>query len=145
MKETRTEQAPPRKNVPLLKRKRFIFVGAIVLIAIAFVAYIGFTKFATYDITVSQFVAQSGSYAGKQVRVVGEVVPGSVNQDSQNFTLSFIMADGNTSLPVVYQGVVPDTFKEGTDIVAEGKSDQQGVFHASQLITKCPSKYEPSS
>jgi cytochrome c-type biogenesis protein CcmE len=144
MKETQTEQAPLRKKVPLLKRRRFIFVGAIVLIAIAFVAYIGFSKFATYDITVSQFVAQSDSYTGKQVRVVGEVVPGSVNQDSQNFTLSFTMAEGNTSLPVVYQGVVPDTFKEGTDIVVEGKSDQQGVFHASQLITKCPSKYEPS-
>jgi cytochrome c-type biogenesis protein CcmE len=145
MKETETEQVPHRKSVPLLKRKRFIFVGAIVLIAIAVVAYIGFTKFATYDITVSQFVAQSDSYTGKQVRVVGEVVPGSVNHDSQNFTLSFTMAEGNTILPVVYQGVVPDTFQEGTDIVVEGKSDQQGVFHASQLITKCPSKYEPSS
>jgi cytochrome c-type biogenesis protein CcmE len=145
MKETQTEQAPHRKNVPLLKRRRFIFVGAIVLIAIAFVAYIGFSKFATYDITVSQFVAQSDSLTGKQVRVVGEVVPGSVNQDSGNFTLSFTISEGNVSLPVIYQGVVPDTFKEGTDVVVEGKSDQQGVFHASQLITKCPSKYEPSS
>lgn len=139
-----TEQPPRKKNVPLLKRKRFIFVGAIVLIAIAVVAYIGFSKFTTYDITVSQFVAQSDSLTGKQVRVVGEVVPGSVNQDTQNFTLSFTITEGNASLPVVYQGVVPDTFKEGTDIVVAGTSDQQGVFHASQLITKCPSKYEPS-
>jgi cytochrome c-type biogenesis protein CcmE len=144
MKEKQMEQTPRKKNVPLLKRKRFIFAGAIVLIAIAVLAYIGISKFATYDITVSDFVAKADSFTGKQVRVVGEVVPGSVNQDSQNFTLSFTMADGNTSLPVVYQGVVPDTFQEGTDIVVEGKSDQQGVFHASQLITKCPSKYEPS-
>jgi len=142
--ETQTEETPRKKNVPLLKRKRFIFAGAIVLIAIAFLAYIGVSKFATYDITVSDFVAKADSYTGKQVRVVGQVVPGSVNQDTKNFTLSFTIAEGNESLPVVYQGVVPDTFKEGTDIVAEGKSDQQGVFHASQLITKCPAKYEPS-
>ena len=144
MKETQKEQSPGRKNIPLLRRKRFIFVGAIVLIAIAVLAYIGFSQFATYDMTVSQFVAKADSFTGKQVRVVGEVIPGSVNQDSQNFTLSFTVAEGNASLPVVYQGVVPDTFKEGTDIVVEGKSDQQGVFHASQLITKCPSKYQPS-
>ncbi len=144
MKETQTEQVPRRKNIPLLKRKRFIFAGAIVLMAIAFLAYIGISHFATYDITVSQFVAKADSLSGKEVRVVGQVVPGSVNQDTKNFILSFTIADGNVSLPVVYQGVVPDTFKEGTDIVVEGKSDQQGVFHASQLITKCPSKYEPS-
>ncbi len=142
--EMQTEQTPRKKNVPLLKRKRVIFVGAIVLIAIAALSYIGVSKFATYDITVSEFVAKAGSFTGKQVRVVGEIVPGSVNQDTKNFTLSFTIADGNVSLPVVYQGVVPDTFKEGTDIVVEGKSDQQGVFQASQLITKCPAKYEPS-
>ncbi|OGN91193.1 MAG: hypothetical protein A2Z70_00695 [Chloroflexi bacterium RBG_13_48_17] len=129
----------------MLKRKRVIFAGAIVLMAIAFLAYIGLNQFATYDITVSEFVAKADSFTGKQVRVVGQVVPGSVNQDTNNFTLSFTIADGEASLPVVYQGVVPDTFKEGTDIVVEGKSDQQGVFHASQLITKCPAKYEPSS
>ena len=141
--ETQTEQTP-RKNVPLFKRKRVIFVAAIVLIAIAVIAYIGISKFATYDITVSQFVAQGDSLTGKQVRVVGGVVPGSVNQDTHNFTLSFTITEGNASLPVVYQGVVPDTFQEDTDIVVEGKSDQQGVFHASRLITKCPSKYQPS-
>jgi len=142
--ETQTEQTPRKKNVPLFKRKRVIFVAAIVVIAIAVIAYIGISKFATYDITVSEFMAKADYYTGKQVRVVGEVVPGSVSQDTKNFTLSFTIAEGNESLPVVYQGIVPDTFKEGTDIVVEGKSDQQGVFHASQLITKCPSKYEPS-
>jgi len=76
--------------------------------------------------------------------VAGQIVPDSVNQDTENFTLSFTITDGETTLPVVYQGVVPDTFKAGTDIVVEGKSDRQGVFHASKLITKCPSKYEPS-
>jgi len=144
MKDTNTAQTSGSKNVPLLKRKRVIFAGAIVLLAMGFLIYMGLSQFATYYFTVSEFLAEGESISGKQVRVAGQVVPDSVKQDTENFTLSFTITDGETTLPVVYQGVVPDTFKAGTDIVVEGKSDQQGVFHASKLITKCPSKYEPS-
>lgn len=144
MKDTNTAQTSSSKNVPLLKRKRVIFAGAIVLLAMGFLIYMGLSQFATYYFTVSEFLAEGESISGKQVRVAGQVVPDSVKQDTENFTLSFTITDGETTLPVVYQGVVPDTFKAGTDIVVEGKSDQQGVFHASKLITKCPSKYEPS-
>jgi len=144
MKDTNTAQTSGSKNVPLLKRKRVIFAGAIVLLAMGFLIYMGLSQFATYYYTVSEFLAEGESISGKQVRVAGQVVPDSVKQDTENFTLSFTITDGETTLPVVYQGVVPDTFKAGTDIVVEGKSDQQGVFHASKLITKCPSKYEPS-
>jgi len=144
MKDTNTAQTSSSKNVPLLKRKRVIFAGAIVLLAMGFLIYMGLSQFATYYYTVSEFLAEGESISGKQVRVAGQVVPDSVKQDTENFTLSFTITDGETTLPVVYQGVVPDTFKAGTDIVVEGKSDRQGVFHASKLITKCPSKYEPS-
>ena len=145
MNDTHTAKTSGSKNVPLLKRKRVIFAGAIVLMAIGFLIYIGLSQFATYYYTVSEFVAQSESLSGEQVRVTGQIIPDSVIQDTNNFTINFTITDGETSLPVVYQGVVvPDTFKAGTDIVVEGRSDQQGVFHASKLITKCPSKYEPS-
>ncbi len=103
----------------------------------------GVNQFATYYVTVSESVAKGDSVYGEQIRVAGEVVAESVNWDTQNITLSFTLADGGATLPVTYQGVVPDTFKEGTELVVEGKSDQQGVFHATKLITKCPSKYEP--
>ena len=72
------------------------------------------------------------------------ILPVSLDWDTDNFTLSFTLADGAASLPVVYKGVVPDTFKPGEDVVAEGKSDQQGVFHADKLITRCAGKYEPA-
>ncbi len=144
MNDTHTAQTSGSKNVPLLKRKRVIFAGAIVLLAIGFLIYIGLSQFATYYYTVSEFVAQSESLSGEQVRVTGQIIPDSVIQDTNNFTINFTITDGETSLPVVYQGIVPDTFKAGTDIVVEGRGDQQGVFYASVLITKCPSKYEPS-
>lgn len=144
MNDTHAAKTSGSKNVPLLKRKRVIFAGAIVLMAIGFLIYIGLSQFATYYYTVSEFVAQSESLSGEQVRVTGQIIPDSVIQDTSNFTLNFTITDGETSLPVVYHGVVPDTFKAGTDIVVEGRSGQQGVFNASVLITKCPSKYEPS-
>lgn len=143
MEDTHTAQTSGSKNVPLLKRKRVIFAGAIVLLAMGFLIYMGLSQFATYYYTVSEFLAEGESISDKQVRVAGQIVPDSVNKDTKNFTLNFTITDGEWTLPVFYQGVVPDTFKAGTDIVVEGKSDRQGVFHASKLITKCPSKYEP--
>ncbi len=144
MEGTHTAQTSGSKNIPMLKRKRVIFAGAIVLLAMGFLSYMGLSQFATYYFTVSEFLAEGESISGKQVRVAGQIVTDSVNQDTKKFTLNFTITDGEQTLPVFYQGVdVPDTFKAGTDIVVEGKSDRQGVFHASKLITKCPSKYEP--
>jgi len=144
MEDTHTAQTSGSKSVPLLKRKRVIFAGAIVVMAMGFLIYMGLSQFATYYYTVSEFLAEGESISGKQVRVTGQIVPDSVNQNTKNFTLNFTITDGEATLPVFYRGLdVPDTFKVGTDIVVEGKSDQQGVFHASKLITKCPSKYEP--
>ncbi len=50
-------------------------------------------------------------------------------------------------LPVVYKGVKPDTFEQGESVVAEGRLGSDGVFQASNILVKCPSKYEsqPSS
>jgi cytochrome c-type biogenesis protein CcmE len=47
-------------------------------------------------------------------------------------------------LPVVYNGVLPDTFEKSTQVIAEGKLGSDGVFHASLVMAKCPSKYDPS-
>jgi cytochrome c-type biogenesis protein CcmE len=53
------------------------------------------------------------------------------------------MIDGGESLPVIYQGVVPDTFKVGNEVVVEGTLKSNGIFQAYTLMPKCPSKYEP--
>ena len=49
---------------------------------------------------------------------------------------------GDTSLPVVYSGVVPDAFKQNADVVVEGSLTRAGTFEADSLLVKCPSKYE---
>jgi cytochrome c-type biogenesis protein CcmE len=142
-KQQHASPADP-KRPHLLKRKRVIFAVIVVTLALGILVYMGMSQFTTYYLTVSEFLGDGASLNGKQVRVTGQVVPESVKWDTGNVTLNFTIADGNASLPVVYKGVVPDAFKAGQDVVVEGKYDPQGMFLASKLITKCPSKYEPS-
>ena len=128
----------------LLKRKRLVIATVAVVAAVALLVYIGVTQFGTYYFTVSEFVAEGDSIHGKQARVSGTVVAESVDWDVDNVTLRFILSEGGATLPVVYSGVVPDAFREDGDLVVEGKSDAGGVFNATKLVTKCPSKYGPA-
>jgi cytochrome c-type biogenesis protein CcmE len=56
--------------------------------------------------------------------------------------LRFTLIEGTESMPVYYQGVVPDTFNETYEIVIEGELGASGIFEAHTLMPKCPSKYE---
>ncbi len=106
----------------MLKKKKFLIGGLIVVLAIAYLGYTGFEGSATYYYTVSELAAQSSSVNGENVRVNGQVAAGSVEQDTKEQILRFTIVDveEENSLPVVYQGVVPDTFKTGNDVVVEG-------------------------
>ena len=100
---------------------------------------------ATYYYEVDELLAQGSSVNGENVRVNGQVSPGSVEQEAQGRILRFTMVDieGKGSLPVVYQGVVPDTFQVGGEVVVEGHLASGGIFQAHTLMPKCPSKYVP--
>jgi cytochrome c-type biogenesis protein CcmE len=129
----------------LLKRKKkFLIGGAVLLVAVGYLAFVGFKGSATYYYTVSEYVAQGSSIDGKIVRLNGQVVPGSVEQKPADLTLKFTIAESGQSLPVTYRGVVPDTFRPGGDIVIEGSLDSGGIFRAKTLMPKCPSKYLPT-
>jgi cytochrome c-type biogenesis protein CcmE len=123
----------------VFKQKKFIIGGIIILIALGFLGYNAFAGAATYYFTVNEALAKGSSIHGDNVRVNGNVVIGSVERGSAGRSLKFTIVDaaGGQSIPVVYQGVVPDTFTEGTEV------DSDGVFQAKILMPKCPSKYEP--
>ena len=129
----------------MFRRKRFLIGGLIIVLAIAYLAYTGFQSSATYYYTVSEFVAQERSTNGENVRINGQVAAGSVEQDARELILRFTIvgSEGEDSLPVVYHGVVPDTFKVGSEVVIEGHLDSAGIFQANNILTKCPSKYVP--
>jgi cytochrome c-type biogenesis protein CcmE len=127
----------------VLRKKKFLVGGIIISLAIGYLAYVGFESSATYYYTVSELTGQENSIYGENIRVKGQVVPGSVEQEAAGRELKFTIIDEEESLPVVYQGVVPDTFRVGTEVVVEGQLNPVGIFQAHTLMPKCPSKYVP--
>ena len=129
----------------MFKKKRFLIGGVIILIALGFLGYNAFAGAATYYYTVNEALAKGSSIYGNNVRVNGMVVAGSTQRESAGRLLKFTIVDaaGGQNIPVVYEGIVPDTFTEGNEVVVEGTFDSNGVFQAKILMPKCPSKYEP--
>jgi len=127
----------------MLMQRKFLIGGLIILLAVGYLGYMGFQGSAIYYYTVSEVIEQGNSINGKNVRVNGQVIPGSVEEEAGNLILKFSIEEGGESLPVVYQGVVPDTFKVGSEVVVEGHLNSAGIFQANTILTKCPSKYVP--
>lgn len=127
----------------MLRRKRFFIGGLVVLLAVAYLGYRGFEGSSTYYFTVSELMEQGDRIARDNVRVTGRVVPGSIDWDPENITLRFSLTDEERELPVLYKGIVPDTFKVGNSVVVQGGTKSDGVFHADTIVTRCPSKYAP--
>ncbi len=128
----------------MLKKKKFLIGGIIVFLTIGYLGFIGFQSSATYYYEVSELLQQGSSVYGKNVRVNGQVAPGSLEQEAAGRILRFTIIDREESLPVVYQGHVPGTLKVGGDVVVEGYLNPLGIFQAHTLMPKCPSRYVPS-
>ncbi len=79
---------------------------------------------------------------GRSVRIGGLVETGSVKREADGRTLDFEVTDGNRAVPVIYQGDVPDLFREGQGVVAEGKLDH-GTFRAATVLAKHDENYMP--
>ena len=127
----------------MLRKKRFLVSGIILLVAMGYLGYTGFVGGATYYYTVSELTEQGQAIYGENVRVDGQATPGSVQQETAGRTLRFTITDEEENLPVIYQGAVPDSFKMGNNVVVEGHLDSDGIFQAHTLMAKCPSKYVP--
>ena len=128
----------------MFRRKKFLISGIIVVLAIGYLTFLGLQG-GIPDYKVSEFLQQENSNYDGNARVIGEVAPGSVEQENAGSTLRFTISDtdGQESLPVVYQGVVPDTFTIGREVIVEGFLNSDGVFQADTILVKCPSRYVP--
>ncbi len=119
------------------------FVGGLVLAAVA-VAYIILdgADDAVFAYTVDQAVEQQEQLVGKQFRVRGKVEEGSVIHVPGTLDTTFKIKHGTDLMTITYNKPLPDTFKAGIEVIAEGKMGQQGTLVADNVIAKCPSKYE---
>jgi cytochrome c-type biogenesis protein CcmE len=79
---------------------------------------------------------------GTRLRIGGLVEQGSFKRD-QGRAVSFVVTDGKGSLPVTFSGLLPDLFREGQGIVAEGRLDQSGTFRADNVLAKHDERYMP--
>lgn len=130
------------------RRVKFILIGLGVVATMAFMLVIATGKsdggFAYY-VTVAEF-KDKGAPTGR-FRVNGKVATGSIVREASGRRVRFTIRDkdGGASLPVDYTGIIPDTFVDDADVVVEGKSREDGVFVATTLLAKCPSKYEAAT
>jgi cytochrome c-type biogenesis protein CcmE len=123
-------------------RKRLIIVTLIIVIvaAVSF-AYAGASG-ASKSVSIAE--AASGNYADQRVVVEGTVVDDSFTTTGSILSFSIYDPEGaaSTALNVVYDGAAATTFGNGIVAICTGKLDAAGVLHATELVTKCPSKYE---
>ncbi|RMD98751.1 MAG: cytochrome c maturation protein CcmE [Calditrichaeota bacterium] len=125
--------------------KKVYFAFAVVILAIVFLVAYGFNdKTMVYYSTVKELKARGANAVGQGFRVSGKVIPGSLQKAPDRVRASFDITEEGERLHVVYDGILPDTFKENMDVLVEGKYQANGEFKATNVFTKCASKYEPT-
>jgi cytochrome c-type biogenesis protein CcmE len=127
------------------RRIKFILIGLGIAATMVFMLVVATQKsdggFAYY-VSVKEFT-EKGQPKG-HFRVNGKVQPGTIDRMSGGQQVKFTIRDkdGDATLPVDFAGIIPDTFVDDADVVVEGNRRADGVFEATTLLAKCPSKYE---
>jgi cytochrome c-type biogenesis protein CcmE len=125
-----------------------LLIGLIVISgAILLVVFSGFKQAAVYSKGVDELLREKSRFQSRTVRVLGTLVSGTLARRSQPCEYRFSMQKNDVAMTVFYpQCVVPDTFRDVSgvkvEVTAEGQLQKDGTFHATQIMAKCPSKYE---
>jgi len=148
-------------------RAKFLVGGGLIIIAVIYLIVSSAQASAQYFMTVEEMNQKGDAVLGRAIRVSGAVVGESIRYDSTTFQLEFeiahIPADNqeisdqggmavvlhkavnNPSLPrikVTYSGVKPDLMRNEAQAILTGKMGEDGIFHADELLLKCPTRYE---
>lgn len=118
-----------------------LIVGGVAAVGIAATLVLNaFRSNLVFFFTPSQIAAHEAP-TGRSLRIGGLVETGSIRRDG--VTVHFVVTDTAHSLPVVYTGILPDLFKEGKGVVAQGELGPNGVFQASEVLAKHDENYMP--
>jgi len=118
-------------------------VAGVALIAVAAALVLNaFQGNVVFFFSPSQVAAKEAPVE-KTFRIGGMVEKGSLKRRADGLTVDFIVTDTAKSIPVVYTGLLPDLFKEGKGVVAQGKLGPDGAFHASEVLAKHDENYMP--
>ncbi len=89
-------------------------------------------------------VVEKAPQAGRRLRIGGLVKQESVRRLADGVTVAFVVTDLSNELKVTFRGVLPDLFREGQGVVAEGTFDPAGIFMASEVLAKHDENYMPA-
>ncbi len=148
-------------------RLKFVIGGVLILAAVVYLIASSTQANAEYFMTINELQAQGQTAVGKSLRVSGAVVGQSIQYDPQTLTLRFQVANvpgdnatidaqgglaavlhaavtnpSTARMQVVYVGPRPDLLKDEAQAIMTGEYGADGVFHADELLLKCPTKYQ---
>ena len=123
-------------------RVKVLLGGIVVVGALIWLGFVGFQESKAYYVTVDEYRSMQGTQDGKTLKLAGEVIAGSIDRAKPQ--MEFVLANQDKTIRVRYVGkdIIPDTFKDGTKALVEGKAASDGVFQATHIEAKCASKYE---
>lgn len=123
-------------------KRRLVVVGGIIVVAMLVIVAIAGSGGAASSLSISDVV--SGDYRGKKVQVSGSVVADSLTSEGSTalFEIQPEDASGQETLTVRYDGALPATFGTGVVAICTGTVESDNTLAATELVTKCPSKYE---
>jgi cytochrome c-type biogenesis protein CcmE len=127
---------------PRHKRLTLIGVGLVLLGGAAFLILNAFQSNLVFFYSPSQVAAREAPL-GRAFRIGGLVQTGSLQREADGLTVRFTVTDTAKSIPVSYTGILPDLFKEGKGVVAQGELGADGVFHAREVLAKHDENYMP--
>mgnify|MGYP005813034369 CR=1 FL=1 len=148
-------------------RTKFLVGGVVILAAVAYLIFSSTQANAEYFMTVDELKSKGAAVTGKNLRISGAVIGDTIQYDPQTLTLTFqvahvpgdnkvVDAEGGLAavlhaavvdpqrarIPVIYSGPRPDLLKNEAQAIMTGHLDADGVFHADELLLKCPTKYQ---
>jgi cytochrome c-type biogenesis protein CcmE len=126
---------------PKNQRLVLVIAAAIAVLAAVLLAMWGLKDRAAYFYTPAD-IAAGRPADGKAMRLGGMVETGSVQKQPDGVSIRFTVVDGEARTPVAYRGIVPDLFREGSGVVAEGRL-QRGTFVADTILAKHDERYMP--
>jgi cytochrome c-type biogenesis protein CcmE len=124
------------------KNLKFGLLAAIIVGTLGWLAAGGVQQTATYYKEIAEIQQMGSGGVDKRLRVGGDIMANSIVREGGK--VHFTLIQNDLKLNVVYMGTdpLPDTFKDGSQAVADGKMTSDGVFHATKVQAKCASKYE---
>ena len=148
-------------------RLKFILGGLLIIAAVVYLIVSSTKASAQYFLTVDEAIAKGDKVAGRDLRLSGAVMGDSIQYDPKTLTLTFtiahvpgdnkeieaqgglaavlhqaVMDPNRQHMTVQYVGVKPDLLRNEAQAIVTGRLGQDGVFHADELLLKCPTKYE---